>query len=69
MGNIPSLDRKKMKTVKTAFNDEVNHETIFHFKESDGIITAEYDKWKSQKWLSNRKNHRRKTSLSIRSST
>lgn len=42
MSTIPSFDNKKMNAVKTASNGVVNHETIFHFKEEDGIITAEY---------------------------
>ena len=31
-----------MNAIKTASNGVVNHETIFHFKEVDGIISAEY---------------------------
>jgi len=38
----PSLDGKKMNAVETAPNGVVNQETIFHFKESEGVITAEY---------------------------
>ena len=42
MSNIPSFDNRKMNAIKTASNGVVNHETIFHFKEADGIITADY---------------------------
>jgi hypothetical protein len=40
--NTPSFDKKKMNAVKTAPNGVVNLETIFHFKEVDEVITAEY---------------------------
>jgi len=42
MSEIPSFHNQKMNAVKTASNGVVNHETIFHFKESDDKITAEY---------------------------
>lgn len=42
MNETTSLNNKKMNAVKTAPNGVVNEETIFHFKESDGAITAEY---------------------------
>jgi hypothetical protein len=37
-----SLDGRKMNAIKTAPNGVVGHETIFNFKEADGVISAEY---------------------------
>lgn len=36
------LDGIKMNVIKTAENGVVNHETIFHFSQKDGIVSAEY---------------------------
>jgi hypothetical protein len=37
-----SLDGVKMNVIKTAENGVVNHETIFHFSQKDGIVSAVY---------------------------
>src|SRR6266404_3543973 len=44
-----SLDEIKMNVVKTAENGVVNHETIFHFSQKDGIVSAEYQGGKISK--------------------
>ena len=36
------LDGIQMNVIKTAENGVVNHETIFHFLQKDGIVSAEY---------------------------
>lgn len=42
MNSIPSFDGRTMNAVKTASNGVVNHDTIFSFSETDGVITASY---------------------------
>lgn len=37
-----TLNGIKMNVIKTAENGVVNHETIFHFSQNEGLVTAEY---------------------------
>lgn len=44
-----TLDGIKMNVITTAENGVVNHETIFHFSQKDGIVSAEYQGGKISK--------------------
>lgn len=44
-----SLDGIKMNVVKTAENGVVNQDTIFHFLQKDGVVSAEYQGGKIRK--------------------
>lgn len=43
MVNKLSFDGRIMNAVQTASNGVVNHETIFTFRDSNGVITAQYE--------------------------